>query len=80
MARTVPVLAVVPMTFKDKDNGQDVRMWEVYLQADDGRLGSLFSRQELAAGELVELYTEVRDGRVRLKLRPAADGPISNRA
>lgn len=79
MARQVPVLAAVPVSFKDKDCGQDVKMWEVYIQADDGRLGSLFLKQEVAAGDLVELYTEVRDGRLRLRVRPAADAPISNR-
>lgn len=63
-----PVLAVVPMKFEGKD-GKPVEMSEIYLQADDGRLGSLFVSFPVAAGDMVELVTEVRDGRVKLRCK-----------
>lgn len=62
------VLAVVPMTFEGKD-GKTVNMNEVYLQADDGRLGSLYVSFPVAAGDMVELVTEVRDGRIKLRCK-----------
>ena len=62
------VLAVVPMRFEGKD-GKPVDMNEIYLQADDGRLGSLFVGFPVQPGDCVELVTEVRDGRVKLRCR-----------
>ena len=62
------VLAVVPMSFNGKD-GKPVEMSEVYVQADDGRLGSMFVSFPVAAGDTVELVTEVRDGKLRLRCK-----------
>lgn len=77
MQRTV--LAAVPVTFKGKADGKDVTMYEVYVQADDGRLGSIFSGKAFCAGDVVELAVTVKDGHLRLQLQ-GTDGPISNRA
>lgn len=64
----VRVLSVCPEVFRGKDGQPDTPMYRIYLPDARGRVGSLYSRIEVHAGDLVVLGLAERDGKLKLTL------------
>lgn len=61
------VLSVSPEVFRARKPGEkDTPMWRVYMADEKGRVGYLYSRVEVAPGDLVRLGLRERDGRLNL--------------
>ena len=65
----VKALAVKKEQFKDRNNGQISTLWKVFVLADDGEVGYIYSADPVQPGADLELQTAVKDGRLRLKVR-----------
>lgn len=64
----VRALSVCPEIFRGKDGEPDTPMYRIYLPDARGRVGSLYSRTEVHAGDLVVLGLAERDGKLKLTL------------
>lgn len=64
----VRVLSVCPETFRGKNGEPDTSMYRIYLPDARGRVGSLYTRTEVHAGDLVVLGLAERDGKLKLSL------------
>lgn len=64
----VRVLSVCPETFRGKNGEPDTAMYRIYLPDARGRVGSLYTRTEVHAGDLVVLGLAERDGKLKLSL------------
>lgn len=62
------VVSVVPCNFKQED-GSTRRSWRVYLKAEDGAIGSVYSNYEVSPGDMVKLGLMVnRDGKFAVRI------------
>ena len=64
----VKALAVKKEQFKDRNNGQISTLWKVFVLADDGDVGAIYSADPVVPGNEIELVTAVKDGRLKLKV------------
>lgn len=64
----VRVHSVCPETFRGKNGEPDTSMYRIYLSDARGRVGSLYTRTEVHAGDLVVLGLAERDGKLKLSL------------
>lgn len=63
------VLSVKTMEFPDKQTGERRVMWQVYCKDSTGGVGSLFSTQQCADGDQVEVELLAnRDGKLMPKI------------
>ena len=73
MIKTV-ALAVKPEKFRDKQTGRETTLWKVFVLADDGEVGAIYSANPVQPGNEILLGTTCKDGKLRLKLhRPVAE-------
>lgn len=64
------IISVAPMNFVDKKSGEAKTMYKIYLIADSGDVGFLYSTVEHKVGDTIELYiTAGRDGRLAVKIK-----------
>lgn len=64
----VRVLSVASEVFRGKNGAADTQMYRVYMADHKGRVGYVYTRTEVHAGEVVALGLAERDGRLRLTL------------
>ena len=64
----VKALAVKQEQMRDRQTGRE-SLWKVFVLADDGEVGYIYSADPVQPGADLELQTAVKDGRLRLKVR-----------
>ena len=65
----VKALAVKQEQMRDKQTGRETSLWKVFVLADDGEVGYIYSADPVQPGSDIEMMTAVKDGRLRLKVR-----------
>lgn len=62
-------ISVNSMTIRDKRSGQPITLCRVFVADGSGRIGSLYTRKPVKAGEEIEIGFQVeRDGKIKSRI------------
>ena len=62
-------ISVTSMTIRDKRSGQPITLCQVFVADGSGRIGSLYTRKPVKAGEEIEIGFQVeRDGKIKSRI------------